>query len=199
MKSAALALFLISTAPLSIDAQRLTLPELARLHAPEPLIQSRVGEFIAVPLEQSLPEADLVLHGTVQKATTYLSSDQMDIFTEYLIIPTRVIKQRLSIPTLTPGMQPAAPVVVKQWGGTMTIEGVEVSQVDHDTPNLTTQQEVILLLSYNKTDKKYRIAPSGAFIVEQSKIVPLIQAPRLQKYHGLTVSQFEIEVQRLSR
>ena len=199
MKSAALALFLISTTPLSIDAQRLTLPELARLHAPEPLIQSRVGEFIAVALEQSLPEADLVLHGTVQKATTYLSSDQMDMFTDYLIIPKRVIRQRLSIPTLTRGIQSAAPVVVKQWGGTMTIEGVEVSQVDHDTPNLTTQQEVILLLSYNKTDKKYRIAPSGAFIVEQSKIVPLIQAPRLQKYHGLTVSQFEIEVQRLSR
>jgi hypothetical protein len=61
------ALLVVLTAPNVASAQQLTLPELARLHAPEPVIQSSIAERISVPLKEVLSGADLVVHGVVIK------------------------------------------------------------------------------------------------------------------------------------
>ncbi|MBA3888262.1 MAG: hypothetical protein H0X67_21435 [Acidobacteria bacterium] len=64
------------------DELRPTLPELVRRFAPEPVYQSRTRDLILEPLEGVLPRADVIVHGTVERLTTYLSADQRDLYTD---------------------------------------------------------------------------------------------------------------------
>jgi hypothetical protein len=198
MRIRALVIVILAALEHNAYAQRLTLPELARLHAPEPLIQSSVSELVVVPLEQSLAEADSVVYGTVaQKADSYLSPDKMNIFTDYTVTPVRLIRQRVNVPSSTPGPQRLSPMVVKQWGGHMVIDGVDVTQVNENQRSLTVGEEVVLLLAYDRSDKKYVLgSPTWAFLVKGAKITPFVKRGALERFEGMTVSQFEAEVQR---
>src|SRR5687767_4926467 len=88
-----LPILLIATS-ISLSLQTLTLPELAKRSAPEPVVQIRFAELITESLDYLLPRAPLIIQGVVSSATTHLSSDEKDLNTAYSIRPVRVIRQR---------------------------------------------------------------------------------------------------------
>jgi hypothetical protein len=185
------------------DDLRATLPELAHRLGPAPVYQSRTYDLILESLDSALPKADLVVHGTVERLNTYLSDDQKDLYTDYVIRPIRIMRQPTTPPQTRPGPRPAfGRIVVKRWGGQLMIDGVQVTQEDADVPSFYVGQEVVLLLAVDTADGKYRLPSpaSGAFSVERSEIKPVVRNvtdhPIFQKLRGMTLEKFETEVQR---
>ena len=186
---------------------RATLPELVRRFAPQPVYQSRALELVLQPIDQVLPSAQLIVHGKVETASTYLSDDQRDLFTDYVIRPLRVIRPVAPSTSLKPGAPDGLrELVVKQWGGTMVIDGVQVTQVDSHLKMFEPGEEVVLLLAYRNADKKYVLPDpaSGAFRVTPAKgMQPILkdaaQHGEFAQVRGQSVAQFEALVQRLTR
>jgi hypothetical protein len=186
---------------------RPTLPELARRFGPKPVYQSRIADFVVESLESVLPRADVIVHGTVDRVTTYLSPDQRDLYTDYLVRPLRMIPPRPPAVLARPGQTPVppAPIVVTRWGGQTTINGVQVTQEDAEVSAFRVGDEVVLLLAYSKEEGKYRLPSlvSGVFLVDDSLLKPSGKSvgnhPIFDRVRGITVAQFESEVQRLSR
>lgn len=184
---------------------RLTLPELAKRSAPQPVFQSRTREIVLQRLESVLPKADMVVHGRVERITSYLSDDKKDIYTDYLIVPLRVMRQRINAGAQHPGVQSPPPILVKRWGGELIIDGVRVTQEDHDVRAFQRGEQLLLLLAYNAKDGKYVLpsAASGAFTVTGERIEPLVAGAEgdevFETVRRMNLAQFEAEVLRLTR
>ena len=109
-------------------AEQLTLPQLVKLSAPDPFLMERTLELVPVPIEQILPHADLIVHATVSRSATYLSDDQKELYTDYVVTPVRVMFERNRPTSIMQGV--ARPITLRQWGGTTTIDGISVLVVD---------------------------------------------------------------------
>jgi hypothetical protein len=187
------------------DGHRLTLPDVARLHAPEPVVQVRTREIVFETLESVLPKADLVIHGRVGRAKSYLSDDQRDIYTDYVITPIRVMRQRIATPAPKPGVQPPAEFVIRRWGGHLTIGGVPVTQEDSDVRQFKVGEELLLLLRFDVPSGKYILpsSVSGTFSVVGQRIEPIVKGgerhPIFDTVRRMSLSDFEGEVLRLTK
>jgi hypothetical protein len=182
----------------SVSAAQLTLPQLAKLRGPEPVSRSRTRELVPPSFEDIVARADLIVQGRVAQTKTYLSNDQIHLFTDFVVAPTRVVLQRTGLTVRRPGE--STEIIVKQFGGTTMIDGVQVSDSDDDMPLLQNGANVLLILVYNKEEAKYQLPDevAGAFSVAGSRIAPLLRASRkFERFHGMDVTQFEAEVRRL--
>jgi hypothetical protein len=182
-----------------VAAAQLTLPDLAKLRGPKPVSRSRTRELVPPPFEEIVAKADLIVHGRAVATKTYLSDDQMHLYTDYLITPVRVLLQRTVMSTPVPGATPP-PIIVRQFGGEMMIDGVTVSDQDDEQPPLQSGAEVLLILVYNKADGKYRLPEdiAGAFSVNGSQIAPLMRPPvKYERFSGMSLLQLTSEVSRL--
>jgi hypothetical protein len=190
---------LLLGASISLTAQTLTLPELARRFAPEPVIQVRMIELVIESLDYLLPKAALVIQGVVSSATTHLSSDEKHLYTEYSVRPIRIIRQRSPTPNTRAG-QGRPQIQFTMWGGQMTIEGVQVTQQDGDLRTPQIGDEVVLLLEPRQGGKHGLSSLSGAFYVVGSQLKPWIHdAPVFEDSRGMSVAEFVLQVQRQDR
>ena len=184
------AVALFTAIPASSD--QLTLPQEARLKAPNPVMVARSCEKVPLTLEQIVRPADLVLYGTVNLIRTYLSEDQRELYSDYEVTPLRVMIQKVAVSTSTPGQ--ARPIIVKQWGGHTTIDGVFVSVEDDDLRPMSSGAEVILVLTLQK-DRKYGIdSYAGKLDVSNGRIAT--SKLSTQGLIGMTVADFEARVRR---
>src|SRR5688500_2249037 len=87
---------LIACAAGLLQAQRPTLPELASSFGPEPVYQQRLVELLPDTLEELVSNSDLIVRGTVESATTYLSNDQADLYTDYVLAPKGLMFRKAS-------------------------------------------------------------------------------------------------------
>jgi len=176
---------------------RPTLPELAVRVAPNPVLLGRNFEMIPPSLGKMVQAADLIVLGTVGTGKTYLSADQRDLYTDYLVTPRRVLAQR--IPAQSSPRAAAAPIIVKRWGGQIVLNGVSVTQEEHDLRTFQSGDDLLLLLMYDKTDGKYRLygGISGAFSVSNGRVVSLLKNYTIPDVRDATTAQIESEVRRL--
>jgi hypothetical protein len=175
-----------------------TLPELVRRNAPQPVLQARTRELFPKSVEQILPQADLVVYGTVGQIDTYLSADQKALYSDCVINPIRVVLPQSIATVARPGQVPQ--IVVNRWGGQTTIDGVSVAVVDDNLPSFHTGEEVFLILRYDSGDRKYHLSNdelSGAFFVIGNQIQPLVAHHVYERFRGMTVAQMESEIHRL--
>jgi hypothetical protein len=182
----------------SAAADQLTLPQLAKLRGPEAVSRSRTRELVPPSFENIVAKADLILHGRVVPTKTYLSDDQMHLYTDYSVTPIKVILQRTGLSVAVPGA--STEIILKQFGGTIMINGVQVSDGDDDMPLLQNGAEVLLVLVYNKGEGKYQLPEevAGAFSVNGSQIAPLLRSAfKYERFQGMGIAQFESEVRRL--
>jgi hypothetical protein len=93
------------------------------------------------------------------------------------------------------------PIIVKLFGGRTVIDGVQVTDEDHDMIPLTAGEDVILILVYNKKDGKYELPGiAGAFSIQQGTLIPLLKAaPEYERFRGMGVAQFEAEIHQRGR
>lgn len=173
---------------------QVTLPEIARQESPHPVYQTRQRELLPKGLDELLPRADLVLRGRVASERAYLSKDQMDLYTDYSIIPTQVFFQRDQLAARVPGNLPL--ITLTRWGGQTTIDGVQVTLVDKDLEPFRIGDDLLLVLVYREGEGKYRLPDdlSGAFAVVGDRIHPLVRDARYDRFKGMTVAQFQSEV-----
>jgi hypothetical protein len=191
----------LSAFSLVVNAQevdtRPTLPESISLHAPAPFNRQRQRELLPPTLAEMTAEADLIIQGSATPGRPYLSADQRDLYTDYLVVPSRVIFQRNVATTQISGVAPS--IILKRWGGRTVINKVEVILEDVDLREFTAGDELVLFLVFDPADKKYQLAGeiSGAFAVKRGKIEALVQHSRHLQFNGMTPLQFESEVRRL--
>jgi hypothetical protein len=174
-----------------------TIPEIVRRQSASSLLQTRQRELFPQSFEEMVPQSDLVLHGIVAGIKSYLSSDQRDVYTDYAINPLRVIRQRSTAVEQRPG-QPAS-VVLKRWGGEITVEGVKVIAEDLDLRQFRLGEQLLLVLVYDNADGKCRLPSpvSGAFLVVDERVQPLVQHPVYAPLRGLSIQQVEAMMHRL--
>jgi hypothetical protein len=188
---------------ITVSAQQETLLDIARRSAPNPVYQSRSTELVMVSVDTAISGAGRIVHGVVERSTTYLSTDKKNLYTDYVVRPLRVMKPVQSTPvTSRPGLSQVPRITVTRWGGEMVLEGVKVTQEDHDTRHFQVGEELILLLSPRGTDKFALSAPtSSVFTVNQGRVQPFTLADHeaYNRVRGITVSQFDEEVRRHSR
>ncbi|HKY22057.1 MAG TPA: hypothetical protein VJM31_12640 [Vicinamibacterales bacterium] len=179
------------------QAQNLTLPEVARRQGPQqlPVVQLRDVELLPDTLEELVQTSDLIVHGRVQSAESYLSDNQEDIYTDYVLSPIRVISQGRAL--LAKGPFLPTPIVVKRWGGEIVIEKVRFLQILSHLRFFIPGEEVLLALVSNSHDGKYHIKGAGAFSMKGNEVEPLVDHPRHEQFRGATLDQFAAEVVRL--
>jgi hypothetical protein len=147
-------------------------------------------------LRELAPLADLVVKGRVESATSYLSTDERDLYTDYVIRPSQVFLQTRVHDSPQPG--DVAVIVVKKWGGQTVIEGVQVTAEDSNVRAFIVGEEVLLCLTYDQSTGKYDIAGgTGAFSVRGGMIEPFMQHPKTEPLNAMKVEEFAAEIRRL--
>jgi hypothetical protein len=191
-------LLLLTSAPLTAQSRQLTISEVLAQIAPEAMWRTRTAELFPPLLPDLAENADLVVHATVTPLRTYMSSDQAELYTDYAVKPIRAFKQRIVMPTNTPGGPP--PIVLKKWGGETTINGVSVTFQDLDMRDFKPGEELVLLLSYDKSDGKYTLTKdAGAFSVRNGLIEARLEHPNHRQYEGLSTDEVSLVVQQSGR
>jgi hypothetical protein len=125
---------------------------------------------VAPSFRDVLKNTDLIVRGIVGEHSSYLSSDQTNIYTEYELRNTSVLHQSRPF-AAKPGAQES--LTVKQLGGTVRVNGVAFTQIEDGLPPLTQGSEALFLLT--RTPEGYVVAGTfyGAFGIQDGKLVPL--------------------------
>jgi hypothetical protein len=180
----------------SAQTGRPTIPDLVRQQAPQPVWQGRIAEQMPKDLEELAPLADLVIKGKVASARAYLSKDERDLYTDYVIHPSQVFLQARVHDSPQPGV--VAAIVVRKWGGQTVIEGVQVTAEDSNVRAFIVGEELLLCLTYDQSTGKYVIAGgTGAFSVRGDVIYPFMQHPKTESLTAMKVEEFAAEIRRL--
>jgi len=163
----------------------MTIPEAVRLQRKNddgPYIKSRIREVAPISFEDAVAQADLIVHGSLRKIASYLSSDLRTLYTDYEGLPIEIISSRSVQAASKPGV--ARPFVLRQWGGETTIEGVPVRIFDENFPPLPVGQPMLLLLSRERSTGKYEIAGAiaGAFALDAEGKLRHLAKPAVAYY-----------------
>lgn len=192
---ATVALLMCSTA----QDTRPTLRDIARQVTPAPVYQTRQRELYVQALEDLIPKAEVVLHGSVTASQSSLSPDERDIFTAYTIDPVRVLHDRSNQVARQAG-RPTT-ISLKRWGGQVMIDGVSVTQQDMDLPQFRVGDELVLLLVSDKSDRTFRLVGdiSGAFRISQGRVEPLVAHPASERLRGMSIDDLQALTNKLAR
>lgn len=136
------------------NAAQETLPEIVRRQKGS--VEFHIHrEFSPVSLAELAKESDLIARVVViGDGRTKLSADERSIYTEYTLQP---IDQFFSGRTLKPGEN----IVIQKPGGTISIDGHQITSTDRDFPPLQHGEEYILFLKLDPATGHY-IVPYGA-------------------------------------
>jgi hypothetical protein len=178
----------------SMYAQTVTLRDMAA-HARKPIIKAIGSEETGKSMASLATKASLIVQGTLRPMNTYLSSDGTLIYTDFECTPITVIAG-VTGTSRTPG---APSLIVRQVGGKLTLDGVEVTVVDEHLDLLPSNQPLVLLLEKIAGESKYRLSGDhwGAFSISSGAIAPLIKPAALQEsYSGMRLDNFVEEIKR---
>lgn len=127
-------------------------------------------------------------------ASTHLSPKQTEIYTDYLIVPTRVIYI-----SSTHLRQPSKPenteIRFTHYGGSMTFNGVRVDCFDQSLPPFKDGTELVVFLKRHEGSEIYDLVDAvGALGVDGGRVRPLIRELKLDAVDGVTVSDLATRV-----
>jgi hypothetical protein len=124
-------------------------------------------------LAQILANTDLLVRGFVGNGRSYLSHDQMEVLTEFVIQKPVILFERAPKVYLKPG--PADVLTVVQRGGNVEIGHLTYAEVHEALPALESNSEYLFMLK--NVGGRYYIAGSfyGAFALKGGRVVPLVR------------------------
>ena len=163
---------LVMCAP--VDARAQTIPELARTKPANPIVRGVLRDVKSAPLETLSNEASLILVGRLIRVKSYLTPDKMNVLTDYTIVPDRIIAGQLPLTQSAPG--PGAAPTVTVYGGDVTIDGVTVSAVDHNSELPKSGQRYLLFLDpFGSGAARYQPHREAVFEIENDKLRTLLR------------------------
>jgi hypothetical protein len=135
-------------------------------------------------LEGMIAESDLIVTGTLSLKDTHLDPTQTAVLTDFVILPSRVVKDRhpAERPTLGRGL------TLTVYGGTMVIEDAQVIFEDTDMDQLPVGQPLVLLLK-RTGDGTLRIVGDvqGAFDISAGHVKHLLKhSQEAEEYRKMT-------------
>ena len=187
--------------PVGAD-QRPTIPQLIEKSRPAaPRFTGRIREVAPRPFEDAVATSDLITVASLRRLDAYLSPDQTELYTDFEIIPVNTIAARALPGPAKPGAQR---MILRQWGGTATLNGVTVEIKDEEFPQLPTGVPLLLMLTYNNEAQKYEVfdAIAGAFELRGGrKLKHLATTPlaAYQRFDGVDIEVAVGEIRRLGR
>lgn len=159
----------------TLFAQGLTIPDALARHGASLSGGRSIPSGPPPTLEQILAETDTVVTGVVGMPVSVLSTDQMDVYTEYPVRDSAILYQR----TMPRFKQPQMPsVTVTVLGGVITLNGLTYTSRHESLPSLTPGERCLFLLK--SSDSRYFLAGTfyGVFRIDGPAIVPLT------RHHG---------------
>jgi hypothetical protein len=140
-------------------AAQITLPERVRQQAGQ--IETQViREFSpGIELHDLVKDSDLIAEVTVMGGQSRLSKNQQSIETDYDVLVLNPLFSR------QPTVRTGGKVVVTKPGGTVTIEGHQITTFEKDFPPFQTGEEYVLFLAFEQSTGHYavRYGAQGAF------------------------------------
>ena len=155
-------------------------------------VNAPIGELSYV-----IAESTVILRGVVRSVTVRLSDDEAMVVTDYEIAPTEFYKGSFTAFTSKPGV--AAPLVVRQPGGTLELDNLHLRTVINEFPEdefLLRGEEVFLFLA-PEDNGRFRLhrGPFGAFRVINGNVTAMTKSAAAQRHDGpKTISEFEREL-----
>jgi hypothetical protein len=151
-----------------------TIPELARARGQNPVVRGVVRDVTTAPLETVAKEASLVVVGRLRWMRSYLTSDQMNILTDFAIEPENVVAGQLSLTQAKPAA--AAVPTLTVYGGEVTVDGVRVSAVDHNMDLPRSGGKFLLFLRpFGAEPGRYELVRAAIFEVDNDRLRPLLK------------------------
>lgn len=151
---------------------------------------SSAGSGVLANPPNFLADTNLIVRGVVGEPRSFLSDDEMNIYTEYPLLNTVTLYDSDVTASARPGPVSRRPIAVVQLGGTMTINGREFRQFEEALPPLRPGTECLFLLQ--RIGERHYIVGfyHGALAIVDGKLQPLAARPIFEsEYSGLTLSQ----------
>jgi hypothetical protein len=184
--------------PGAAAAQRLTIPQSIEKSRPNaPHWSGRIRELAPRSFADVVQNSDLILVATLRKVGTYLSSDQTELYTDFEILPVTTIAARAVPGTNNPGPQT---MILRQWGGSTVISGVNVEMKDENFPLLQANTSLLLLLTLNKESGTYEVFDGifGGFQLEGGRKLRHLGTPaQYERLSGVDIQEAIREIHRL--
>jgi len=160
----------------NLIASAQTIPEhvrndLAKGSPSPPFAIPFIRHILDMDLAQMAAQADLILTGSLKVKRTYLSPDETMILTDYAVVPSRIVFRRHEATRPAVGRE----LTLTVEGGTMSIEGVQVSMVDSNME--LPKGRVLLLVLHDRPDGNLAIVGDvqGAFDVSGNHVRHLLK------------------------
>jgi hypothetical protein len=156
----------------------------------------------SLPFPQMVQEADIILHGELAAERGRLSLDERSVYTEYDVVPLRILKAP-AISSRT-GYIASDRIRVVLPGGSIDHEGVTITMTINTVPHaerLRWGAEVVLFLTAHESELDvYRVtgAAWGAFRVLDGQVVAMTrEVARIRADKAERLAAFLERVQRL--
>jgi hypothetical protein len=120
-------------------------------------------------MDEVLRETEVIVRGTIGPGRTYLSKDQMEIYTDYPLINAMVLFDPVVGSSRTPGGSPRE-IIVTILGGVIQIGGLTFTSRPEALPELPIGAEALFLLK--RVDGRYQLAGRyyGAFEIKDDHL-----------------------------
>lgn len=156
----------------TIHAQLATIPEQLAREGRSLSAGPSIPSGLAPPFDRILGDTDVIVRGLVGEPRSYLSDDQLDVYTDYPLINPVVLYQSALVTATKPGMPT---VIVTLLGGRIMINGLTFTSTHEALPSLEPGEECLFLLK--RIGDRYRVAVTyfGVFRIAGEKLTPLVK------------------------
>jgi hypothetical protein len=132
------------------------------------------GDWPFFPLQDLASKADLIVQARIESATGQLTKDETLVRTAFAFQPLRILKVGSRVNLVT-AAGPTAAMVFTMSGGTVLIEGLTISTIEHPAiePAVQAGDEVIAFLTWDSAERIFRqpFGPAGLLFVRAGRVV----------------------------
>ena len=153
---------IVISLPVLGRAQTFTIPELATTSRDKVVHMLVRGEETPLPLAELSATADLVVDARLVSPRSYLSEDKTKIYTDYEIVPSRVLRSQIGDILTSQKPRLRAPVRLTVLGGEITLEGRTIRATDGTRKFIKSGGRYLVFASRSKQDDHTFVAIGGA-------------------------------------
>jgi hypothetical protein len=160
-------------------SQQHTIPEVAAASREKVVNISTMADERVTPLADLTSQADLVVDARLVRPHSYLSADRMSIYTDYEIVPSRVVRTRIGdiLTSETPGQQGSLRLTVP--GGQLTVaDKTVISSFAMTKPIKVGNRYLIFASRVTPTEKRF-VATGGSGgvfqVLDNGRLDPLLK------------------------